>query len=208
MKKITFLMLLVLMTSTVYSKSKSPDKKTENKKEEAVDQQQLNYGYALMYQAFDSFQALNHALTLKKEAQQVNDAIKDLTDITKNFKTKLDELKKDYPNLDFEKTGRPKVLEKKGKAQGKDRLSEYLPLVGLTGKEYERSLVLFLSFALNELKFISQELGNMETNEGLKKFLNTIQSEMTRLEDRMVKLLNEKYFKENYYKPQEQNKKD
>jgi uncharacterized protein (DUF2164 family) len=153
-------------------------------------------------------QKLNLALTLKKENQQIHDTVKNLTETTKGFKNKFDELKKDYPNLNFDDTGRPVVLEKKGKAQGKERTSEYMPIVGKTGKEYERSLLLFLATALNELKFISQEMGTMEKNEGLQKFLAEINSNMTRLEDSVLKILNERYFKQNYYKSQTEDKKE
>jgi uncharacterized protein (DUF2164 family) len=198
-KYISLLITLFLVTSLAVAK--------EQKAEVSAEQKQLNYGYALLYQAFDSMQKLNLALTLKKETQEIHNTVKNLTEITENFKNKLDELKKDYPNLNFDDTGRPVVLEKKGKAQGKERLSEYMPITGKTGNEYERSLLLFLATVLNELKFISQEMGNMEKNEGLKKFLKEINSSMIRLEDRMLKILNEKYFKHNFYKPQTQDKK-
>lgn len=210
MKKITlFILALLLVNPVAYSKdSKSKNESKEQKAQDSENLRQLNYGYALLYQAFDSMQKLNLALTLKKETQQIHDTVKDLTETTKGFKNKFDELKKDYPNLNFDDTGRPMVLEKKGKAQGKERTSEYMPIVGKTGKDYERSLLLFLATALNELKFISQEMGTMEKNEGLQKFLAEINSNMTRLEDSVLKILNERYFKQNFYKPQTDDKSD
>ena len=49
-------------------------------------------------------------------------------------------------------------------------------------------------------------MGGMEKNEGLQKFLAEINTNMTRLEDKVLKILNEKYFKQNFYKPQTEEK--
>ena len=107
MKKITlFVLALLLINPVAYSKDSKSKKEVKESKEQQAEAsenlQELNYGYALLYQAFDSMQKLNLALTLKKETQQIHDTVKNLTETTKDFKNKFDELKKDvYVQADY-----------------------------------------------------------------------------------------------------------
>ncbi len=144
---------------------------------------------------------------LKINSEPLTEAVKDLEDISKTFQKKFDDLKKDYPDLRFDETGRPKVLEIKRKEQGKDRIKTFLPIVGKTGPDFERDFLLYLSGSLNELHYLSKNLAEMEPNEGLKKFLGEIESETKRVDNRMQKILNKKFFKHNTYKEEKTEKK-
>jgi hypothetical protein len=204
MKKITLLLLALFFVSSL---SHAADSK-KSKKEEVEDQRQRNYGYAIIYNAFDQLQWTDTIVGLKVDAQQVTDIVKDLEGTSKNFQKRFDELKKDYPALKYDDTGRPKILEMKNKDQAKDRIKTFLPIVGKTGPDFERNFLMFLSGAINELHYLSKNLAEMEPNEGLKKFLGEIQVETKRIDNRMQELLNKKYFKHNTFKAEKVEKKD
>jgi hypothetical protein len=203
MKKITFILFTVLFVSSFGAEAKVP----EEQKTLSEDQRQLNYGYALTYQTAKGFQKLNTLMAIKLESKDTHAFIKDLVDTCKKIQDQLDEFKKTYPNLNFEDTGKPKVMEIKSKDQKRDRIDEFLPIVGKTGKDFDRSLILFVSFSLNEIKYIVQALTDLEKNESLNKFDKETFNQFLRLEDRSIKLLNERYFKNNYYKSQSDDKK-
>ncbi len=201
MKKITLLLLAFFVSSS------AAFAKDSKKNELSEDQKQLNYGYAIIYKAFDQLQWADTIVGLKINSEPLTEAVKDLEDISKTFQKKFDDLKKDYPDLRFDETGRPKVLEIKSKEQGKDRIKTFLPIVGKTGPDFERNFLLFLSGSLNELHYLSKNLAEMEPNEGLKKFLGEIESETKRVDNRMQKILNKKFFKHNTYKEEKTEKK-
>ena len=192
MKKITLFFIALMFTSSIWAK--------DSKKEISEEQKQLNYGYAIIYDAFDKLQWTDTIVGLKVDPQQITDIVKDLESTSKNFQKRFDELKKDYPNLDYSDSGRPDVLMKKNKEQGKDRIKSFMPIIGKSGPDFERNFLLFLSGSLNELHYLSKNLAEMEPNEGLKKFLGEIESETKRIDNRMQELLNKKYFKHNTFK--------
>ncbi|MEZ4846075.1 MAG: hypothetical protein R2877_03730 [Bdellovibrionota bacterium] len=204
MKKTTLLLLILFMATPLAFAGDSK----KSKKELAEEQKQLNHGYSLLYQASKGFQKLNTLVALKKENQSVHDYVKDLTGTMEKIQAQLDEYKKTYPNLNFEDTGKPWVMEIKSKDQKDDRVSEFFPIFGKTGDEFERSLMLFVSFSLNELKYIVQALVDLEKNESLNQFNRETFNQLLRLEDGSLKLLNQRYFKKNYYKPQTEDKKE
>ena len=195
MKKLTLLLVTILIPSFAFAK--------ETKKELSEDQKQRNYGYAIIYNAFDQLQWADTIIGLKINSKPLTEIVKDLEDISKTFQKKFDEIAKDYPDLRYDDTGRPKILEMKNKEQGKDRIKTFLPIVGKTGPDFERNFLLFLSGSLNELHYLSKNLAEMEPNEGLKKFLSEIESETKRVDNRMQKYLNKKFFKHNTYKEEE-----
>ncbi len=208
MKKITQLLIVLIISSCASHKCPSEVKVPDKQKNLSADQRQLNYGYALVYQTAKGFQKLNTLMAIKLESQQTNDFIKDLVETCKKIQEQMDEFKKTYPNLNFDDTGKPKVMEIKSDDQRKDRIDEFMPIVGKKGKDFERSLLLFVSFSLNEIKYIVQALTDLEKNESLNKFDKETFNQFLRLEDRSIKLLNERYFKHNYYKPQTDDKKE
>lgn len=208
MKKITTILCILLFISSCASrKAPSEVKVPEKQKDLSADQRQLNYGYALIYNTVKGFQKLNILIAIKKENEDTHAFIKDLKDTCKKIEEQMEELKKSYPNLSYDDTGKPKVMEIKSKDQGQDRLQEFLPFVGKTGKDFDRSLILFVSFSLNEIKYIAQALVDLEKNDSLNKFDKETFNQFLRLEDRSLKLLNERYFKNNYYKSQKEDKK-
>lgn len=207
MKKILLLCASLFLFSCSSHKAPSEVKIPEKQKELSADQRQLNYGYALIYNTVKGFQKLNILMAIKKENEDTHAFIKDLKDTCKNIEEQMEGFKKSYPNLSYDDTGKPKVMEIKSKDQGQDRIQEFLPFVGKTGKDFDRSLILFVSFSLNEIKYIAQALTDLEKNEGLNKFDKEVFNQFLRLEDRSLKLLNEKYFKNNYYKTQAGDKK-
>ncbi len=201
MKKFLFLSSLLFVFSCASHKAPEPKQSTQ-KKEGEMSLDESTHRYAVVYNAFDDFKWLERLLMLKMESKEVHDVVEDLSDTGKKIKERLDELQKGYPNLSFEDKDRSEVSKHKGKLQTEDRLKSFLPLVGKQGPDFERSLLLFVANTTNELKYRLQALADLEKNPSLKRFDEDMHDQAMRLEDRALKILNEKHFRKNFYKPQ------
>lgn len=183
-------MMILLTTNLVFAKDDKKDILSE-------EQKQLNYGYAILYLAFDGLQWADNILVFKSTNDDIKNMAKEVNDLGKKMVSQFDELQKNYPNLRYDDTGRPEVLMKKNKAQIKDSLWSFFPIFGEKGPIFERSFLLLLSNTLGELVFLSEELQSMEPNQGLKDFLGVIHNETKQLNTKAWNYLNTHYFVHN-----------
>lgn len=76
------------------------------------------------------------------ESNATGGVLTDLAEYAATLKGQLEQLAKDYPSLSLKEDGLP-VLEKKTRsAAQQDRIISLAPLVGRTGANFERTLLL------------------------------------------------------------------
>lgn len=88
----------------------------------------------------------------------------------------------------------PEMEKKKRQASQWDRAFSLAPIVGQTGKDFERTLLLTQSGALNQLCFLTEVMQDSEKSDTRKAFLTKVKQGFDGLYDKVVKLLNDEYF--------------
>jgi hypothetical protein len=200
---------LVISNTGHADDKKSKDKKeTNNNKEEKEnhdnvspdDRDELNYGYAIMYQHINDISGAKILMALKKNSEALGKLTNKISETLEQNKKTLDALKKDFPAIDFEARGQPEVFEKVTKAIKWHKAFAYMPLVGMSGQEFERDFVIDTKYGIDQIARISGILSDREKNEGLKKPLKEISDQNKQLLKDIEHLLNEKYYKVNMNK--------
>lgn len=69
-----------------------------------------------------------------------------------------------------------------------------MPLAGKSGVEFEREALLMFYNALNEQRHLAGVMLGLETDPGLRKFLETTQAQLDARYARVGSLLNRRYF--------------
>ncbi len=197
--KYTLRLICSLGLILLFSNFAVADQKSDGKK---IDQarQDLNYGYANLYDNLKSFAWTDEVMMIKKEAEEVNHVGKDVGETCGKLVDKLKSLTHDYPNLKLDEMGQPKVLADKKKDLKKEKLKKFLPLTGKTGVDFERTLLIATQGGIDDQRLLSEVMLGMETDKGLRDYLSTVHSEMERLYNRVDRLLNARYYKHNMYK--------
>ena len=80
------------------------------------------------------------------------------------------------------------------KAIGADLAKDFAPLVGKTGIEFEREALLMFYNTLNEQRHLTGVMVGLETDPGLKKFLETTKAQLDARYAKVGALLNRRYF--------------
>lgn len=170
------------------------DEKKLEELSEAEHNKLLSEGYSQLYDSASGLRYLDEFLALKFESDATNAVITDLAEYATTLKGQLEQLGKDYPSLSLEDDGLP-VLDKKTREIGqKERLKSLAPVVGSSGVEFERTLLLTQSGALNQLRYLSQAIAEAEKSAERKAFMGDVQQNFDRLYNDVVGLLNKKYF--------------
>lgn len=164
------------------------------------EREELNYGYAIMYQHIDDISGSKFLMAVKKNSEELSKLTDKMVKTLEANKKTLDELKKQFPAIDYENRGQPDVYEKVVKAIKWHKAMQYLPVAGLSGQEFERDFIIDTKYGIDQIARIAGVLSDREKNEGLKKPLHEIAEQNTQLIKDTDYLLNEKYYKVNMNK--------
>jgi hypothetical protein len=87
-----------------------------------------------------------------------------------------------------------KIEGEERKAIGADLAKNFAPVIGKTGIEFERTALLMFYDSLNEQRHLAGVMVGLETAPGLRKFLETTQSQLDARYAKVGALLNRRYF--------------
>jgi hypothetical protein len=155
---------------------------------------QLNIGYSLLYQEADGIPKLDWILRFKEKPEEMGRVTSGLVDYYKQLASTLERLSREYPAVHIDVTPMSKIEGDERKAIGTDMAKDFAPVVGKSGVEFEREALLMFYDSLNEQRHLVGVMIPLETDPGLKKFLD---STKTQLDDHYAKvgaLLNRRYF--------------
>lgn len=165
------------------------------KDREAEKVRALSNGYAQLYRTVSGLKHLDKALFVKKfESDKFEAMVEALSDYAGDLSDQLEKLAKDYPSLNLEDTGLPEVELKKRRAVVKDRLEDMAPIVGKSGVEFERTLLVSVIGPVNNMRFLAEVLYEEEKDARRKAFLVRTREKLDGLFNRMIALLERDYF--------------
>ncbi|MFA5941895.1 MAG: hypothetical protein WC809_21300 [Sinimarinibacterium sp.] len=155
----------------------------------------LSQGYAQLYAAANGLRWLDDFLLVKFESNATRKVIDDLATYSAQLKVQLEELARNYPSLSLDDDGLPLLEKNKRKAQQIDRAKTLLPLVGAHGADFERTLLLTESGALNQLRFLAQALADAEKSTTRREFVLGVRQRFDELYVETVNLLDRQFFR-------------
>jgi hypothetical protein len=157
----------------------------------------LSEGYSLLYIDASHIDLVDLVLYVKVESQEFNDLITEISHYGGELKKDLERIARDYPGVRIDLKPLPEMETRKRFAVGKDRAIRFAPLVGHSRLEYERTMLISMSNALNHESHLCQVMAAEEPDAGLKQFLLASEKRYDGLYERVVNLLNREHFKHN-----------
>jgi len=155
---------------------------------------QLSIGYTLLYQEAEGIPKLKWLLDFKDKTSEMGQLTHDLLGYYQQLADNMQRLSKQYPAMRIDAEAMSPIEAEERKAIGADQAKDMAPLVGKTGREFERGTLLMFYDALNEQRHLAAVMVGQETSPTLKKFL---ESTRMQLDDRYTKvgaLLDRRYF--------------
>jgi len=155
---------------------------------------QLSIGYSLLYQEADGIPKLKWIFMFRDKPEEMGRVTHDLVSYYQQLADTLERLSKQYPAMRIDVTAMSEIEGKERKAIGEDLAKDFAPLVGKTGVKFEREALLMFYNTLNEQRHLIGVMIGLETDPGLKKFLETTKAQLEERYAKVGALLDRHYF--------------
>jgi hypothetical protein len=155
---------------------------------------QLSIGYSLLYQEADGIPKLKWILMFKDKPEEMGRLTNELVAYYQQLADAMRRLSKQYPAMRIDVTPMSKIESDERKAIGEDLAKDLAPLVGKSGVEFEREALLMFYNSLNEQRHLTGVMVGLETDPGLKQFLETTKAQLEARYAKVGALLNRRYF--------------
>jgi hypothetical protein len=155
---------------------------------------QLSIGYTLLYQEADGIPKLKWILMFKDKPEEMGRVTNDLVSYYQQLADTMQKLSKQYPAMRIDVVAMSEIETDERKAIGTDMAKDFAPLIGKTGVEFEREALLMFYDSLNEQRHLTGVMVGLETDPGLRKFLETTKSQLDAHYMKVGALLNRSYF--------------
>jgi hypothetical protein len=167
----------------------------KGKQKDILPQRELNYGYASLYNATKGLRHSDKILLIKFESEAVQAVMSKLSESMDRTTRRLEDLAKADPRVKLDDDGQTEIENRKRDAVTRARLLSFKPVTGRTGANFERTLLLSESGALNQLQHLVAELDKADPDPQRSAVLKEINAEVSGLYDDVVRLLDRQYFK-------------
>jgi len=155
---------------------------------------QLSIGYSLLYQEADGIPKLKWILMFKDKPEEMGRLTNDLVSYYQQLADTMQRLSKQYPAMRIDVTAMSEIETDERKAIGTDLAKDFAPVIGKTGVEFEREALLMFYNTLNEQRHLTGVMLELETDPGLRKFLETTKAQLEARYAKVGALLNRRYF--------------
>ena len=183
----TALLLTLAACSHLSDTRKPPPDKNEPRA-------QLSIGYSLLYQEAEGIPKLKWLLMFKDKPEEMARVTNDLISYYQQLADTMQRLSKQYPAMRIDVAAMSEIEGDERKAIGADMAKDFVPLTGKTGIEFEREALLMFYDGLNEQRHLVAVMVGLETDPGLKKFLETTKAQLDERHAQVGALLNRRYF--------------
>jgi hypothetical protein len=181
-------LLVTLAACSHLNDSKNPAPQTKETRA------QLAIGYSLLYQEADGIPKLKWLLLFKDKPEEMRRVTGDLVEYYQGLADTLKKLSTQYPAVRLDVTTMSSIEADTRKAIGEDNAKDFAPVIGKSGLEFEREALLMFYDALNEQRHLVEVMLGLETDPGLRKFLETTKAQLDERHAKVGALLNHRYF--------------
>jgi hypothetical protein len=157
----------------------------------------LNQGYSMLYTDASHIDLAKLVLYVKFESEEFNQVLTEISNYGGELKQDLERIAADYPGVRIDLKALPEMETRKRFAIGKDRAIHFLPFSGHGRLEYERTMLIGMSNALNHESHLCGVMAAEEPDPGLKAFLLKSEKRYNDLHELAMNLLNREHFKHN-----------
>jgi hypothetical protein len=155
---------------------------------------QLSIGYSLLYQEADGIPKLNWILMFKEKPEEMGRVTNDLVSYYRQLADTMKRLSEQYPGMRIDVAPMSEIEADERKAIGADLAKDLAPLAGKTGIAFEREALLMFYNSLNEQRHLTGVMVGLETDPGLRKFLEATKAQLESRYAKVGALLSRRYF--------------
>jgi hypothetical protein len=188
---IRFVATALLLTVAACSQLSNTSKPAPNKSEPRA---QLSIGYSLLYQEADGIPKLKWIFMFKDKPEEMGRVTNDLVSFYQQLADTMQRLSKQFPAMRIDVTPMSEIEGEERKAIGADLAKDFAPIIGKSGVQFEREALLMFYNTLNEQRHLTGVMVGLETDPGLRKFLETTKAQLEERYTEVGALLNRRYF--------------
>jgi hypothetical protein len=155
----------------------------------------LNEGYSLLHQDATKLNLTELILYVKSESDTFKGVLKDVAAFAGKVEADLERIEKEYPAVNLDLDPLPVMEKRKRWDIGKDRVIDFAPGIGRSGREYERTVLISLLNGINHERHMCKVMAKEEPEASLKKFLTDTEQGYDVFYNRIEALLNKEYFR-------------
>jgi hypothetical protein len=151
----------------------------------------ISEGYTLLYEVVSIQKHTDKLLLIKLESDEVDAVISEVSEYAAKLEGQLIKLAKQDSSLDLDRKVLPEMEIKKRESVEAERLKE---LLEMTGKGFERELLLTVSGPLNQSRHLARVMREAETSAARKAFWKDVQEHLDDQYRKVVRLLETRYY--------------
>ncbi|MEO8223596.1 MAG: hypothetical protein ABI661_02240 [Gammaproteobacteria bacterium] len=192
------LALVLLSAGCVTQQGKGNRSPASNPSAPELDHQRLilSEGYSILRNDAEGFSRAKLLLYFKVESDDFERVIAHVADFGTDLKAELARVDRDYPGVRTDLDPLPEMEKRKRMTTALDKVRENAPLVGNSGREYERTVLISISNGLNQERHLAGEISKEEPDAGLKKFMLGVKARMDALYAETEALLRKSYYRQ------------
>jgi hypothetical protein len=183
---VALLLTLTACAQLTAEKRSAPDK--------GDSRAQLSIGYSLLYHEADGIPKLKWLFMFKEKTSEMSQLTDELVTYYQRLAEEMERLSKLYPAMHIDVEAMSPIESEERKAIGADEAKDMAPLAGKSGIGFEREALLMFYNALNEQRHLTEVMVRLESDPGLKKFLESTQAQLDERYKKVGTLLDRRYF--------------
>jgi hypothetical protein len=150
-----------------------------------------NSGYALLYAIVSVQKNSDKILIIRKVSPDVSALTNEISDLAGDLDTQLKQLAKDNPSIKLDAVVLPTIEIRQRESAALERAKQFL---AITGKPFERLLLLTESGVLTTERHLTRVMGDEEKNPQRKIFWKNAQQRFDQIYAKLRALLESQYF--------------
>ena len=150
-----------------------------------------NSGYALLYSIVSVQKNSDKILIIRKVSPEVSALTNEISDLAGDLDTQLKQLAKDDPSIKLDAVVLPTIENRQRQSAALERAKQFL---AITGKPFERLLLLTESGVLTTERHLTRVMGDEEKNPQRKIFWKNAQQRFDQIYAKLRALLESQYF--------------
>lgn len=154
----------------------------------------LNDGYSLLYGDVSGLANADKIFLVKFENDATQAVVTETADYMGELTGQLERVARDYPSIRLDLEPLPEIERETQAAATQARIKSFAPVVGRSGADFERTLLLTLSGGLNQLRHLARVMAEAERSAPRGALLRNAEDRLDALYAKIEQVLEDHYF--------------
>ncbi|GAB3672948.1 hypothetical protein [Salinisphaera aquimarina] len=155
----------------------------------------LNDDYSELYSTADGLSQVDRIFYVKIESDDVQHVVRDITDYSGQLAQRMTTLTGEFPALAIDHDNTPPIIQAAHDAQKKATLKRFAPVVGDTGKVFERGILIRLLGAVDQQHYLAATLAEREPDAALAKIMANVSKRYAGFYEEIDTLLKKRFYR-------------